>query len=215
MVHQPITSIRELMISSKRFSQLGDLDLDYSPSYLFSKMIEFDLPIVAENILDMGHEWDHFCVDEAIEHDSFKFIIWLHFDSNLYYLPENAYAHASHLKKVYMLNFLRENDIGFPDDRCIVDTPIWFKNFSDSDVSYRVARIIREDNLYELQSVYGTYTLDNNMLTEACVYGSMRVLAFLMYDKLLVPSPRDFNISRVMFRKDVEEEMNGFLNLYS
>ena len=207
------TSLSNSMNSLERFNEFIDITPEQDDDYLFNKMIEYDKPLVANRILEMGHEFDHFCVQDAIEYESFNFIKWLHFDSSLAYIPSNTYAHASNMYRVDYLNFLLENKIGYPDSRCKLETFEWYENMSN-DISYKIIELIREDDIETIRGTFHTYRFSSCHLTEACISGSIEVFYHLLYNESMIPSERDINICKMMHRDLFLSEIEQHFKIY-
>jgi len=205
------TSIKSVVESVSTFKYYLELGIeDFSENDLFEAASKFGKEFVMEYLLENGYEWDHFCVLDVVECESFDFFNWLHLKTDLPWLPENAYAHAASMGKLNVLNFLRDSKMGYPDCRCIrnaEDESIvkWYHNLRNTDIGYTITLLIRDDNIEEIRSIYGTYAFDDNMLTEACCYGSISVVQFLIFECLIIPSKRDLNISKLLYRDEISE----------
>lgn len=205
------TSIKAVVESKSTFRYYLDNKFEYfSHDDLFKAASEFGKYFVMEYLLDNGYEWDHFCVLDAVECESFDFFKWLHFETDLPWLPENAYSYASSNNKLKMLDFLREFKIGYPDDRCIQHAcnesiVKWYNTLNNTDIGYTITLLIRDDDIEKIKSIYSTYTFDNNMLTEACCYGSICVANFLMFEKFIIPTQKDLNIANKFYRYEISK----------
>lgn len=205
------TSIKSVVESKSTFKYYLDNNIeDFSHDDLFKSASKFGKSFVMEYLLDNGYEWDHFCVLDAVECEAFDFFKWLHFETDLPWVPENAYAHASSMGKLNVLSFLREFKMGYPDCRCIQhayneNIAKWYYTLNNKDIGYLITLLIREDDIEKIKSIYGTYTFDNNMLTEACFYGSIGVANFLMFERFIIPTERDLNIANLCYREDISK----------
>lgn len=204
------TSINKSMDSLERFDEFIDVTYEQDNDYLFKQMIKYDKPLVANRILEMGHEFDHFCVQDAIESESYNFLKWLHFDSSLAYIPANAYAHASYMYRIDCLEFLLDNNIGYPDIRCKIETLDWYNKISNN-ISYKIIELIRDDDIGSISRSFNNYTMSSCHLTEACIYGSTEVFYYLLYYKSIIPTERDINICKMMHRDTFLSEIYTFM----
>ncbi len=162
--------------------------------------------------LAMGLEWDHFCVEKEAERGNRDFFLWLS-TTDLFWLPENAYASAARAGRVDMMDFFLERGFGYPDARCDVlcsksdssaELRRWVEE-TESTGGYRLAEGVKNDDLRAVMAEINEDTEYEWMLQDAVRCGSISVVGYLVEDAGLGPSPRDVNTAVGMDRREILE----------
>jgi len=163
-----------------------------------------------DRALDRGLEWDHFCVEEESSKENKDFFIWLS-NSDLFWLPENAYAAAAYDGKIDMMDYLLVSGFGYPDNRCKIiargkgDTRLdkWIERVESTD-GFMLSDAVKNDNIRTVVDKFEEKTYYNWILHDAVMYGSFSVVEFLLGEGI-EPTQRDFNTAREMSREKILE----------
>lgn len=166
-----------------------------------------------DRAINRGLEWDHFCVEEESSKENKDFFMWLS-NSDLFWLPENAYAAAAYDGKIDMMDYLLVSGFGYPDHRCKIyakrkeDTRMekWVERVENTD-GFILSDAVKNDNIQTVVDKFGAKTNYNWILHDAVMYGSLSVVEFLLGEGI-EPTERDFNTAREMRREKILEVLN-------
>lgn len=165
--------------------------------------------------IERGIEWDHFCVETEAERGNKEFFIWLS-TSDLFWLPENAYAAAAYTCNTEMMTFLLKSGFGYPDARCRtvakknrdVSLMKWIEETEKMD-GYVLSEAVKNDDLKTVIEKYRSDTHYDWILHDAVVSGSASVVEFLI-ESGVEPTTRELNTSNMYDWEEVAEVLKSF-----
>lgn len=172
------------------------------PSNIFDRVAQNDRHDLVYCLLNHGVTWDPLCVEYAGK----SFLTWLD-TTNLFWMPENAYASATKRNDLDLMKFMVFSRMGFPDERCkhvslkndFFEIYSWLTRLEKLD-TFEMTSAIRKDDIEVMKMLWGSgCKLDKRMVTDACVNGSNRALWFLV-SKGFTPDNRDLEFADHMYR---------------
>ena len=158
--------------------------------------------------LNLGIKWDHFCVEDEAFRGNKNFFYWLS-KSNLFWLPENAYASAAEANDIHMMDLLMSLGLGFPDSRCRIistrtinkDLSDWIRRVEGTD-GFILSEAVKSDDLTVVMDKFSVDTSYEWILQDAVRTGSVSVVNFLLRQGL-IPCERDLNAAEEMYRVEI------------
>ena len=165
--------------------------------------------------LDQGLRWDHFCVEEAARVDNKDFFEWL-IRSDLFWLPENAYASAAFYGRTGMLEYLRSSGLGYPDGRCRyfaekngnLEVLEWVNGVELTE-GYALSEGVKNNNLGVVKKNYNSSTHYDWIFQDSVRCGSTMVVEFFLGSGM-VPVQRDLKAAIEQNRYEILEILQSW-----
>ena len=179
------------------------------PGNILEITAEVDKPDMIFQLLQNGIEWDHFCIEKAVLNNSRSFISFVN-ESNLFWLPENAFISAIENRNLELSKFMYASRMGFPDERCMIcaqkekfhEVIEWLRLIEESD-EYIVYVYIKNDDLDKIRRMWENgFNFSRLELGTSCVNGSIKCFRFIV-DLGLIPGKREYHLSSHMNRDEI------------
>lgn len=218
MINKQFNSIHrkeDRVTSAMGFLESGTPLVDRNGEYVFPEKDVMYTLIRSKNLhkliphaIDRGLEWDHFCVEEEATRGNREFFAWLS-NSDLFWIPENAYASAAEAGDIELMDFFITLGLGYPDSRCkmiaersknkqLMD---WIERMEETD-GYALSEAVKRGDVYMVEKMFNKITCYSWIVQDAVRSGSSEVLYFLLESEF-PPMIRDLNTAREMHRDEI------------
>jgi len=176
---------------------------------VLESIAKFNKPELLEIGFEHGMEWNHFCIEEAVSNNSVKFINFVH-NSDLFWLPENAFLSASENRNLELCKFMYEEEMGIPDERFLIEIQKnndlemleWMNKIKESE-RYLSYIMILDDNVEGIKKLWENgYEIKMNLLSFCCTYGSINCFKFLI-EEGLIPGKKELLFSEQMYKHTI------------
>lgn len=202
------TGITSVLESTSRLEESLQNGLKL-PDNILEIVAEADKPDMVFPLLENGIEWDHFCIEKAVLNNSISFIIFIN-ESDLFWLPENAFISAIENRNLALSKFIHASGMGFPDERCMIhaqkeqlhEVIEWLELIEESD-EYIAYVYTKKDDLDNIIRMWENgFNFSRLELGTSCVNGSTKCFKFIV-DLGLIPGKREYHLSSHMNRDEI------------
>jgi hypothetical protein len=160
--------------------------------------------------IDRGLEWDHFCVEDPARRGNKGFFRWIE-ESDLFWLPENAYSSAAYYGNTEMMDFFLSSGFGFPDKGCVrlakesatstEELKTWIETIEKTD-GYILSRAVKDNDTETVKRMYSRASRYDRILQDAIVYNFVEMV-HLLISLGEDPTYRDVGTAEYMLRDDI------------